>query len=42
MNDTEGKIASRLGHLYFTYQGLEQIARMEGVQARLPFELSIQ
>ncbi|MCR4964226.1 MAG: signal peptide peptidase SppA [Bacteroidales bacterium] len=42
MNDTESRLASRLGHLYFTYQGLEQIVRMEGVQARLPFELTIQ
>jgi protease-4 len=42
MNDTESRLASRLGHLYFTYQGLESILRMEGVQARMPFELEIQ
>ena len=42
MNDTESRMASRLGHLYFTYQGLETILRAEGVQARLPFEIEIQ
>lgn len=42
MNDTDSKIAARLGRLYFTYQGLEQVVQMEGVQARLPFTLNIQ
>ncbi len=42
MNNTESKMAAKLGKLYFTYQGVEQILNMEGVQARLPMEISIQ
>lgn len=41
-DEVEMAMKSKLGELYFMYQGLNQILSREGVQARMPMEITIQ
>lgn len=41
-DEVEMAMKSKLGDLYFMYQGLNQILSREGVQARMPMEITIQ
>lgn len=40
-DDIDAALKSKLGNLYFTYQGLDQIMKQSGVQARMPMEIYI-
>ncbi|MCQ2276900.1 MAG: signal peptide peptidase SppA [Bacteroidales bacterium] len=41
-DEVEMAMKSKLGDLYFMYQGLNQVLSREGVQARMPMEITIQ
>lgn len=40
-DDIEAALKAKLGRLYFTYEGIDRILNQEGVQARIPMEISI-
>ncbi len=40
-DEVEAALKARLGRLYFTYEGIDHILNREGVQARIPMEISI-
>jgi len=41
-DDIDAALKAKLGSLYFTYQGYNQIMQQSGVQARMPMEIFIQ
>lgn len=41
-DEVEMAMKAKLGELYFMYQGLNQVLSREGVQARMPMEITIQ
>lgn len=41
-DEVDMAMKSKLGDLYFMYQGLNQVLSREGVQARMPMEITIQ
>ena len=40
-DDIDAALKAKLGHLYFTYEGLEQLMNQKGVQARMPMDIYI-
>ena len=40
-DEVDAALRAKLGRLYFTYEGLEQLMNQEGVQARMPMEIFI-
>lgn len=40
-DEVDAALRMRMGDLYFTYEGLQQLMSQKGVQARVPFQLSI-
>lgn len=40
-DEVDAALRAKLGRLYFTYEGLEQLMNQEGVQARMPMEIYI-
>lgn len=40
-DEIEAALKAKLGRLYFTYEGIDNILRQEGVQARMPMEIFI-
>ena len=40
-DEVEAMMKAKLGRLYFTYEGIDRILNQEGVQARIPMEISI-
>lgn len=40
-DEVEAALRAKLGRLYFTYEGLEQLMNQEGVQARMPMQVYI-
>ena len=40
-DDIDAAVRARMGEFYFTFEGMQQLLSQEGVQARLPFQLSI-
>ena len=40
-DEVEAALRTKLGRLFFTYQGIEQILNQEGVQAKMPMEIYI-
>lgn len=41
-DEVTAALKEKLGKLYFTYEGIDQILSQEGVQARMPMNISIQ
>ena len=41
-NDLDAAIRAKLGQLYFTYEGIDQVLNKQGVQARMPMEIFFQ
>jgi len=40
-DEIDAALRNRMGDLYFTYEGMQQLVSQKGVQARIPFQLSI-
>lgn len=40
-DDIDAALKAKLGRLYFTYEGIDHILNREGIQARIPMEISI-
>ena len=40
-DEIEAALKTKLGSLYFTYEGIDHILNQKGIQARIPMEISI-